>query len=250
MGLARAKLVIADFHMMDSALPEAATMMEGVRETLAAHGKERTLCRALTVLGSIAIYRGDFAQASDNFAAVAALARLLRDDTVEVLVLVNLSLLEFSRGDIARAIELGREAIASSRRRRLDERLPLALHNLAAYLVAAERMDEARPVAQEALSLLRSLVDSLMVRVSLQVWAMIGVAEGCYTEAARLIGWVDAAYASAGAGRLTGEQQSYERLMTLLRAHFTESELEALAAEGGRWTLEQAVNFAFEHIVR
>jgi predicted ATPase len=250
LGFAKAKLATAEFHLIDGALPEAATAMSGVRETLSAGGHERSLCRALDVLGSLAIYERNFAQAIEDFAAIATLAAKLGDALLEARNLMSLALLEFSQGDIERAIELGRQSLASSRLVRFNVRLPLALHNLAAYLVAADRMGEARALAEEALLLLRSLVNSPMLRVNLQMWALIGATEGCYAEAAQLIGWVDAAFAFADAGRLGGEQQSYERLLALLAAHLSDDALHALFAEGARWSPEQAVNFALQRVVR
>ncbi len=251
LGVAKANLAIASLYLWTGKpASEVATMMQGVRETLSRQGHERSSCAALSVLGAIASVQHDFVRAIEHYASAIALARRFEDVRLEVSVLNNLALLEFSRGDNERAIELGREAVVSKRKFGLGEHLPLELHNLAAYLIAAERMNEARPLAKEALSQLRSRVDAVLLSACLQMWALIGATEGRQLEAARLIGWVDAAYASRDSRRHPGEQRSYERLLALLRTHLAEGEMEALSAEGAGWSREQAVNFAFERIVR
>jgi hypothetical protein len=82
------------------------------------------------------------------------------------------------------------------------------------------------------------------------MWALIAALEGEYPASARIVGWVDAAYAQSGDPRPLGEQQSYERLMALLEAHLVQEETNTLAAQGARWSPAQAVHFAFERIVR
>lgn len=249
-GLATVKLVLAAHYVViggqDS---EAAAVMRGAREVLSRHGYKRALCAAANTLGNIASRERNFAEAVDHFGLVRELAIELEDPRFEYLASINSSVLEFSRGDVERAIELGREAVSSARDVRQTFYLPTALYNLAAYLLSVDRMSEARPFAEEALSRLRSQELWSVLRGCLQLWALIAALEGDHSESARLIGWVDADYGQSGDSRYHGEQQTYERLLALLRAHLAQDEMDTLAAEGARWSHGQAVNFAFERIV-
>ncbi|MEJ0065282.1 MAG: tetratricopeptide repeat protein [Caulobacteraceae bacterium] len=190
------------------------------------------------------------AAAIDAFTSVGELARHINDRRFDYIAVSNLALLEFSRGDVERAIQLGRQAVDGSRRLLQRDRLPRSLHNLAAYLLAADRLGEARPLAEEALPLLRGEADTVHRLASLQMWSLIAALEGRYPEAARLIGWVDTAYDRASGPRNPWEQQSYERLLSLLGARLSGSELAAHAAEAVGWDAAEAMDFAFNRIVR
>lgn len=219
------------------------------RQALSANGHKRSLCSAMNALGLVAMRQQNVAEAIKAFTSVAELARQIDDRRLDYIAMTNLALLEFSRGGVERAIQLGREALDDSRRLLQDDRVPRSLHNLAAYLLAADRLGEARPLAQEALSLLRGPADAVHRLASLQMWSLIAALEGRYLEAARLIGWVDGAYEQAGGARNPWEQQSYERLLSLLRARLPASELAALAGEGAGWDAAEVMDFAFERIV-
>ncbi len=246
LGLAKVNITIAEhFLLVGNRHAEAAEVMRGVRETLSAAGYDRSSYAAINVLGAIAMHQQDFAGAIEDFSLVKELGRRLRDTRDQQIAVHNVALAEFCRGHVDRAIELAREAVSGARDIWFR---PRALHNLAAYLIAAGRLVEARPVAEEALSG-RSEADSL-TRLSLQAWALIAALEGRYSEAAQLIGWVDAAYRAAGEGRNPWEQRSYERLLSILEAPFTEDERNRFAAEGAAWAAPQALNFAFDHVIR
>jgi predicted ATPase/DNA-binding winged helix-turn-helix (wHTH) protein/Flp pilus assembly protein TadD len=249
-GLATVNLTLASHHRMIGGHSEAATVMRGVRDVLSAHGRKRTLCTAMITLGNIATDEQNFAEAIEDFNLVSGLAIELEDRRFEHLASTNLSMIEFSRGDVERAIELGRKAVSSARNVRQSYLLPPALHNVAAYLLSANRLGDARPFAEEALSRLRGQEPSPTQRTCLQMWALIAALEGKYPESARIIGWVDGAYGQSGGARARFEQQSYERLLALLSARLSDGEMEALAAEGARWSFEQAVNLTFERVVR
>jgi tetratricopeptide (TPR) repeat protein len=219
------------------------------RQVLSGSGHKRSLFSVTNALGLVAIRQHNFAEAIDAFTSAAELARQINDRRFDYVAVSNLALLEFSRGDVERAIKLGREALEGSRRLLQRDRVPHSLHNLAVYLLAADRLGEARPLAEEALSLLRGQTDSGHWLANLQMWALMAALEGRHREAARLIGWVDAAYKRAGGSRNPWEQESYERLLALLRTPLTGDELAALVALGSRWDADEAMNFAFDRIV-
>jgi tetratricopeptide (TPR) repeat protein len=205
----------------------------------------------MNTLGVIATGQQNVAEAIDNFRSATQLAGQLKDERFEHLAIVNLAVLEFSRGDVERAIQLGRESLSGARRLlQRGDRVSRALHNLAAFLIAANRLGEARPVAEEAFSLLRGQANAAGRLTILQMWALIAAMEEQYPEASRLVGWVDAAYERTGGQRNPWEQRSNERLLSLLGARLSEGEMSTLAAEGARWDATEAFNFAFDRIVR
>jgi predicted ATPase/DNA-binding winged helix-turn-helix (wHTH) protein len=251
-GLAKANLSIANhLLLLGERHSDAAAVMRGVREALSASGHKRSLCSAMNTLGVIATGQQNVAEAIDNFRSATQLAGQLKDERFEHLAIVNLAVLEFSRGDVERAIQLGRESLSGARRLlQRGDRVSRALHNLAAFLIAANRLGEARPVAEEAFSLLRGQANAAGRLTILQMWALIAAMEEQYPEASRLVGWVDAAYERTGGQRNPWEQRSNERLLSLLGARLSEGEMSTLAAEGARWDATEAFNFAFDRIVR
>jgi predicted ATPase len=251
LNLAKAAVSVAYLRMRtegDDA--ETAAALLAARQVLSASGHRRSLCSTINALGLVAMRQHNVPQAIEAFTSVADLARQINDRRFDYIALSNLALLEFTRGDVQRAIQLGREAVAGSRALLQRDRLPRSLHNLAAYLLAANRLDEARPLAEEALSLLGGQTDAVHQIANLQMWALIAALEGRYLEGARLAGWVDAAYARAGSWRNPWEGESYERLLSLLRARLSEEELNVRAAEAAGWEAGEAMRFALDRIVR
>ncbi|HEY2595764.1 MAG TPA: tetratricopeptide repeat protein, partial [Chloroflexota bacterium] len=214
LSLAKTTLSITYIRLRTGELEaETTAALLAVRQVLSASGHKRSLCSTMNALGLVAVRQQNVTEAIDAFTSVAELARQIDDRLFDYIAVSNLALLEFSRGDVERAVQLGREALDGSRRLLQRDRVPYSLHNLAAYLLAADRLGEARPLAEEALALLRGQVNEVHLLASLQMWALIAALEGRHPEAARLISWVDAAYERAGGSRNPWEQESYERLL-------------------------------------
>jgi predicted ATPase/DNA-binding winged helix-turn-helix (wHTH) protein len=251
LGLARANIAIANLRMRQGRPPsEAAALMVGVCATLSAGGHKRSLSGARIVLGNIARQQQDFAEAVDNFNLAVELAGELKNVRQAQAAMLSLASTEFSRGDIERAIALGRETVNSSRPLPQRTYIETALENLASFLLAADRIEETRAVAEEALALVRARGETVDLLRNLQQWALIAAREGREADAARLVGWVDAAYGRLETRRNTWEAASYERLLSQLKTRLSETELGAFAADGARWDTDRAVYFAFDRIVR
>jgi hypothetical protein len=202
-------------------------------------------------LGSLANREGKNAEAADHLSLAATLARQLKTARAERAAMSNLAQVESDLGNTERAIEIGWEIV---RRTRL---LPypifymeIGLENLSNYLVDAERLNEARPVAAEALSLVRRRPVSVNLLRVLQLWVRIATMEGQDADASRLLGWIDAAYVGLALERNIWETQHLEHLLSQLGSRLSEAELSDLAAEGARWDTDRAVSFTFDRIVR
>ena len=249
LGLAKANLGIANLKIVTGRYSEIAPLMRGVRETLTTHSQMRSLSGAMHALGFIALDERNFEEAVDNLNSAAELARRLGSLRREQLAQIDLASAECARGDLKRAIEIGWETVRRSRTLPHRVYVEIALENLASFLVMANRLREARPVAEEALSLVRDQTDSIVLLRNLQQWALIAALEGQDLNAARLIGWVNAAYTHKKVERSGWEAHNHELLVSTLRARMTENELSALAAEGAAWDVTHATDFTFDRII-
>ena len=79
---------------------------------------------------------------------------------------------------------------------------------------------------------------------SIETVALATALRGADERAARLAGYVDAFYQSVNFVRGPTQQQTWDRLMSILREHLVHGDIERLVAEGAAWTEEQAVNEA------
>jgi predicted ATPase/class 3 adenylate cyclase len=149
----------------------------------------------------------------------------------------------FAAGDGARALECVREAGAIYRERRNEFWLNTALLNEAAYLVAENDLDGAWSAAREALQLAQRREDAFGAAVAIGHLARVA-AESDAAHAARLLGFVDAAYARVGSLREPTERRGYDRSLELIRAAAPEDRIAALMAEGAALSQQAAAEEA------
>jgi tetratricopeptide (TPR) repeat protein len=163
----------------------------------------------------------------------------------EDLCLSNLAELEYLLGNVERAIERAREAVVCARATPGQRFLGISLMNLAGYLLAWGSPEEARPLAEEGFLRFGELArDS-----HLQIWAVLAAFEGCLTEAAQLIGFVDAERVRNGQPREPGSQRLYDELMRRLETGLPAADLLARKAEGALWSKTEAVDFTSTRLV-
>ncbi len=152
----------------------------------------------------------------------------------------NLAVLEYVAGNVEIAIELAREAV---NRARATPGLSLAtaLSTLASYLLAQGSAGEARGFAAEAFA---QLVQGGFVTARfLQIWAVLSALEGRLTEAAELLGFVDAERARRGEPQVRSELPTYRALALRLEVGLPPDDLKVLMAEGARWDIAEATEF-------
>lgn len=118
--------------------------------------------------------------------------------------------------------------------------------NSAAYNISLGHLDAADEAAREALRWGRKAQSTPLVAFGFQHLAAIAALRDETQLAARLRGYVDILLQELGIHRQRTEKWSYEKLMTALRAHLSEAEIEKLAAEGAAWSEDQAVEEAFK----
>jgi predicted ATPase/DNA-binding winged helix-turn-helix (wHTH) protein len=246
LGLVRSLTQLANFRVWQGRHEEAEALLIEAWDLVAPTKFGKAKISTKICLGILSTRTGEFSEAREYYLQTIQLARDLRSQS-ESLCLLNLAVLEFSLGDVEHAIERGREAVACARATPGRRFLGPALENLAAYLLARGSPEEARRVAEEAFSHLGKN-DSPTV-LSLQVWAVLAAFEGRLTQAAQLIGFVDAERVRKGQPRQPSEQRLYDELMRRLEAGLPLDDLQARKAEGAFWSEAKAIDFTFIRLV-
>ena len=248
LGMAKALAGVGILHAMRGEADKAFPALSEARAILARHGHKRSLSRVMNSLGVLALSTGDMAAARDHFEQALELTRSQRNPIREATILPNLAEVEFNLGAVDRAIGRAREAVALLRAAGKLFDLGWALSNLASYLLVHGVLDEAEAAAREALELVRA-EGGTIVRVCLQQWAALAALRGYPAEAARLAGFVDAAYEASGQPRQPTEQQIHERLAAALRDALVPDRIVALGAEGAAMAEERAIAIVYDRLI-
>ena len=227
---------------------DAEAVLCEAQELLSHTDRKKSLLGVVSTLASAAYHRRDVAEAMRQLTRALELARSLKDTVRVANILANMAENEFLQGAVDRAEGRGREALAIMRSTNRQSHREWALVNLASYLIAQGNIAEARSLAEEALSEARG-TGGLIVRICLQLWALIGALEGRHEAAACLAGFVDRSYAASGETREPTEQLIYGELRRKLAANVPASRIEACAADGAGWDEHQAVSFAVDRLV-
>lgn len=153
----------------------------------------------------------------------------------------------FWYADTRAAITCGHTLVHLLRKKGMGRYLSFALCNLAAYLLAENRIDEAKTCLDECSRSVLNETASWPLCV-LQHYAFLAALEGKPEEAAQLLGYVDRGFAEAPDGRQQTEQIIRDGLIALLNQHLNERTLARLFARGAelnRRTVELFVGELF-----
>jgi tetratricopeptide (TPR) repeat protein len=178
------------------------------------------------------------------------MAKIIGADRRAAMIAGNLAEAEFRGGEPVAALEKAAEASVAFRAFNDTGGIAIVTCNMAAYLIALGRYDEARAAAREALAAARDAQREVHVALALQHLAAVdtlrpGANERSLKErAANLLGYVDARLATLQALREYTEQQQYDAMLPLLRDALGADELLRLLGKGSAWSEEQAVEEA------
>ena len=204
------------------------------------------LALARNAVDDLVAARSFYAEALEIFKAAGA-------ERLAAAVASNLAEAEFRGGNAPQALLLAAEALASTDSARFTYRVAFLFCNMAAYLVAMGRYDEARSRAREALELGRGVHYDVAVAWALQHLAAVATLQSCNdlasvqagrARAVRLLSYVDARLAALGALREYTEQQEYDRIVAALRGALGADELARLMGDGRAWTEDRAIGEA------
>jgi predicted ATPase len=202
------------------------------------------------VLQSLAVARGrvgDVAGARPLFAEALAMFRSIGAERVCSHIAGNLAEAEFQEGNTVEALQLENEALSIYRKFNHKLGAAISLCDIAAYLIALGRYEDARASARDGLVAARDAQWDVGVAWGLQHLAAIaalppaGDARGDRLRAARLVGYVDGRLDAMEVLRQYTEQQEQDKVLSALRASFGESQLSELMAEGATWTEDRSV---------
>jgi predicted ATPase/class 3 adenylate cyclase len=212
-------------------------------------GARRLTSLVLQSLASARNRAGDLAGARQYFAEALPIARSIGAERLAAVLAGILAEAEFRGGDAAAALQLAGEALAVDRAFNDTRNVATVLCNMAAYLVALERYDEARTSAREGLTAARDTQFAVFVAFTLQHLAAVATlrphAEATsreeYARAARLLGYVDEQLTALEALREYTEQQEYDKMLPALRDALGADECAKLMAESSTWSEDHAV---------
>ncbi len=157
-------------------------------------------------------------------------------------------------GNVTVAVDLVTAAIATLRETGFTRALLPARLNLAAYLIACDRWEDARECAGEALASAQETQRNVFVACALQSIAAIAAlapderSPSALENAARILGYVDACIAALGSPRLYTEQQEYDRARATIDAVLGPVERDRLMLGGAVMSQEQALAATSGHL--
>ena len=189
---------------------------------------------------------GRLAEARDFTRRALEIERRVGCDRGTMVSLLNLAELDFTLGAIDKALIGDREVVALLQRRgNYPHILASVLGNLSGHLTMAGQIIEADERGREAYPALAQLGEIQLIVHCLQYTPLLAAQQGRLADAARLAGYVDAAFQRAGEVPDFGGLQVFERLEPMLAAAFDPARIAALRAEGAGWTAAEAIGVAF-----
>ncbi len=215
-----------------------------LRRALAIAQNRADRIRTARILGRLAIIesvRRSYDTARGYFEESRSLYRSVGNERELTTLTLNLAETEFGAGNVARAVELAGEALSVARGLGQESSVTTLLSNLAGYLIAAQRPQEAVPIIAEAIRRTRQRKELVILTTSLQHAGMIALLSGDFSTAAHLVGHADAAFETIGSSREPNESAEREHMLTSLRGHLSQSEIEELISQGRQMHEDEAV---------
>lgn len=234
---------------------EGDVLLEEALATARSLDNRRLAALALGDLGTARSRRGDVAGARLFYAEALATYNALGLERPAASIAGHLAEVEFASGDAPAALQLAREARRGHEVTHNRRSIANDLSNMAAYLIALDRYDDARVQASAALLAAREVKATVLTAYVLQHVAAVAAlrryadprrADQGHERAAMLLGFVDARLNALEAQREYTEQQEYERMTTALNAAFEGDKLRELLALGAEWNEDGAVAMALE----
>jgi predicted ATPase/transcriptional regulator with XRE-family HTH domain len=200
-------------------------------------------------LGQARQFGGDLDGARTWFTHALVKSRALGAERIAGAVASNLGESEFRAGNAEAALQRVRESLATHRAGNYSLNVAINLANMAAYLIALDRYDEAREVIRGAIPAARDPDYGYGIVLLLQRAAAIAALRQPDDEASgradavragRLLGYVDRNLGSIAKAEFT-EQSEYERALAALGRRLGLDELTRLMDESRLWSEADAV---------
>jgi predicted ATPase/DNA-binding XRE family transcriptional regulator len=238
-GLALAVRQQAAAHMRLGEHAQARAEFERSLEIYRALGDRRMAARGLGYLASLLQVTGEYAEARAMLLDVLRLAQSTGDDRMIPTIAMNLAETEFALGDFAGAAARASENLSNAVLQKSCDMIATQQANLSVYLLALGRTEEARTMARASIE----EADGTFVAVPLQHLAA-SIAHADAVAAAKVLGYVDNAFASTAFSREYTERFSYEYLTAALRDALDASALARYREEGAVMSDQQILAIA------
>ena len=222
---------------------QAMPYLENALDVLRPAGPSKPLASCLRSLAIAHYFTHDFAGARPLLRQSEAVAKAVGDLRGAAAVQLAGAELAFAEGSTDEAITITNAMLSSGTCNRRQK--VLGLTNLAAYLLAADRVEDARLIARTALHEAIALDWRAAVVRLIEHLALIAALFEQTATAARMLGYSVAFYETGAASREHTELATYDRLLGLVSSAVPQHRLERLMAEGAEWTGEQAAQNAF-----
>jgi len=245
-GAARALRCVGSALHHLARMDEAEATLRHALTDLREAGDAIEAARCLFSLSSVTWARGDTKSARKLLGETLSAAKALGDDAASAGYHFNLAELEFSLEGSEAAVRHASAALAIYLGVKNFRLVAIVCANLAVYRIALGQLDEARADACEAIRWARETQYSYCTAIAIQHLALLLSLRSERHRAARLTGYVDAAYQKLGNRREPTEEWGYQKLLSSLREEIASDELKALMAEGAGWTEDEAAEEALK----
>ena len=248
-GIALAEGLVGAMRFVFGDIVEGEALAQRFLEATRAREARKSAILALEYLASARYLAGDLCGARERFGEALTAARTLGAEMHTARIALGLAEVEFRGGDGLVAVRLVDEALPILRSFDDTRNVALAWYNMAAYLVALRRFDEARVAAREAVNAANDAEFSVGVVWSLQHLAAIAALRpSARTQvvedrrrAGHILGYVDSRLATLEALRECTEQQEYDAIIPALCDELGGNELSMCMTEGASWSEDRAV---------
>ena len=241
LGAASAQRALGAALIRLKKLDEGETAIRAALEVFRSCGNRRLTALALRSLAAAPLLRGDMRAAGVLYREALALSQALQDERGVQIIAGNLAEIEAFAGNYEQAILHGGEALEIARSRQDWVMACTLLINITAYLLAVDRLSEARSTAREALDVACEIQSEMHLAVAIQHLGAIAATCGDAMRAARLLGFADSAYLRLESSREPTEAQEYERAIAALGERLPASEVLANLRAGEALTNEHAI---------
>ncbi len=222
---------------------EAARYLDEALDILR-NSNTKQLASCLRSAAVSAYFDGDYDTARSRIKECVSVTKIVGDEHGLANAMIALAELEFAAGENETAISIVRRTIDEGHCNR--RQLTLCVGNLTSYLLAADRLSEAKLTSFNGLHKAKALGwPAAIVRI-VELIALIAGLGGDLERAARLIGYTEGFYALETASREITEKVSYERLLRILEDSLGPDALAKYRWEGARLRESQIVQMAME----
>lgn len=237
-ALTRAGAALLTIKTVDTALP----YLEDASRMLEPLGPTKQLASCLRSRGVAAYLGSDATKAQTLIERSMAVCRSVGDSRGIASAQIALAELQFFAGRIDTAIDGIQTMLEGNDHNR--RQATLGWSNLASYLLATQKVQQARWAAAESLREARALGWTAAIVRAGEHLALVVALEGQPELAARLLGFAETFYAKGVASREWTEQVTHQRLLAELNKQLPPTRLADLRREGSEWSEQQAAQAA------